>query len=128
MIARLHLFLTFVNEFPNRIWNLLFGNYNESKDHSIDQPEFWWRELFHLLGGQIIGLLSIPILSWIFHSRIIASLIATACVGIVIGLKEFVGDASEQDGGWDFKNVVDTIFWILGTAIIGVFFCLLQML
>jgi len=39
-------------------------------------------------------------------------------------LSRFLGDASEQENGWDFKNVVDTAAWTAGTMAIslGIYF------
>jgi len=118
--------LHIINRSPNNTWNKylsrFFGPYDGSKDHDITSLVFYWRELFHFLGGVIVGLILLPL--FLFLPNLIAALLPIAGTGIVIGLKEFLGDAPEQENGWDFKNVVDTAAWTAGTMAIslGIYF------
>lgn len=101
----------------NRVLSPVLGGYDGLKDHNPLSFVFYWREIWHLLGGILIGVLSSPL--FLFLPVLIAASLPVFAVAILIGAKEFVMDASEQPNGWDFKNVLDTLMWTSGAALIS---------
>lgn len=113
----------FFNELPDNVWNAYLtpylGVYDGSQDHNLANFVFYWRELFHIAGGIFVGifflfLFELPI------PKLAALLFPILLISISMTLKEFLGDASEQSNGWDFKNVVDASMWTLGTTLVSV--------
>lgn len=111
-----------INELPDNTWNKylsgLLGPYDGAQDHNILSFVFYWREMFHFAGGVAIGILS-SFLLVLPMPKFLALALPVLAVAIGFGLKEFLGDASEQVNGWDFKNVFDTAMWTLGTAMVS---------
>lgn len=111
--------LDFVNQLPNKSWDRFlsgfFGPYDGAKDHDLTHLVFYWRELFHLLGGAVLGIFSLPFLA-LFTPKFMV--IATfSVVSMTMLIKELVFDASEQVNGWDFKNFVDAMVWGVGASL-----------
>jgi hypothetical protein len=102
---------------PDSSGRYLFGSYESGNDHSLLHYEFYWREVWHLIGGILAGSILFPITYFSTSIKVLPVLVPTLLVLVLIGLKEFLGDASEQPDGWDFKNIVDTAMWTAGTAL-----------
>lgn len=86
----------------NRLPNITYpGNYLASEDHNMGSGVFYWRELFHVIGG----FAAFAALAFVSPIVFIVALVA---------YKEFILDASEQPNGIDLKNVVDVIAWGAG--------------
>lgn len=103
----LNLILTWFNEFPNRNWPLGLDDYNARLalhgDNSLFGPGWlisWWRELCHLVGGLVIGLLC-----------------PFVVVLLVMLTKEYLDDCQGHIANWSLKNSVDASMWALGSLI-----------
>lgn len=111
-----------LNSFPSTAWDFLLsgslGAYDGVKDHDITSFVFYWRELWHLAGGLLVSFLALP-LFLLPIPRLLAAILPILGVAIVIGYKEFLIEAYEQANGWDFKNVVDTVVWTSGAAVVS---------
>jgi len=88
-------------------------SYNKFVDAYTDEDFFgkgwkvaWWRELFHLLGGIVLGVG--PAIYGIYLPYTLAA------VALLIAIKEI------SDGvGSVKKKILDIAFWVLGAALIG---------
>ena len=111
----------FINELPNNMWDKylspFLGPYDGSQDHNLSSFVFYWREIFHLVGGMVVGLVFLPGQLLPINHLYPASFVV-GVLTIIMALKEFLGDASEQPNGWDFKNIVDFVVWGAGCALI----------
>ena len=86
------------------------GIYDPSQDHNWKHPVFWWRELWHMIGGILFAL---PFFIWC------PWYIPTAGVCAFAFYKEFSEDVKDQGGKPDFKNYVDGVVWTLGAFLIS---------
>jgi uncharacterized membrane protein YfcA len=114
------MFTRLLTTIPDQAWNLLLskflGPYDWTKDHDITSLVFYWRELWHLIGGLVIGL-AIGYLLLGHIPKILVRSIPVALVFSIIFYKEFFIEVPLQKDGWDFKNVVDVITWTSGTTL-----------
>lgn len=110
------------------------------KDDSFEEPRiFWWRQLWHVIGGIIAAgilslaltaffwvgwwlytgllFLSIPGLKWLVTALLIYKKlipwISVITIGCLIGYREFTRDISINP----WKNYIDLGAWILGALI-----------
>ena len=105
---------------PDFFWNLLLkpwlGKYDWTKDHDLTSLVFYWRELFHLIGGVLLGW-GLKLVLQFFIPQIWANVLACCIVALALSYKELVKEAASQPQGIDFKNVVDSIVWSLGAVL-----------
>jgi len=100
-----------LNNLPNFLYP---GVYDANQDHNILSPIFWWRQLFHLIGGALICLIGSLVLKGKEAFIISALLVFTMMI-----IKECLFDAKEQVNGFDFKNFMDSLIWTMGYSLVG---------
>lgn len=96
--------LHFINTVPN---NTYPGVYDSSKDHDMLDLVFWWREMWHFLGGCLLGSL---------FAFLLPPLSIFVAIYLALFLKELIDDVPDQEGHIDFKNFLDPLFWALGAG------------
>lgn len=102
-----HRYFSAIRKFLDNLPNLAypFGELDETKDSDPKSFVFWWRELFHFLGG---CLLALPFAWWTY------GWLSVGVVFVLIGLKEIFIDVPDSGKSFGFKNVADTLAWGLG--------------
>lgn len=103
MRTRIEQILFFINRIPD---NTYPGVYLKERENDFLSGEYWWRELWHFLGG---ALLTGPFI-WSDFSKYIPLIV----LGLV-SAKEFLLDLKEQEDGFHWKNLIDVLAWVSGS-------------
>ncbi len=92
---------------PNLLYP--FGELDEKKDQDPKSFVFWWRQLFHFIGGCVLAL---PFIGW-------ASWYAIVCILFVLMLfKELFSDVPDSAKPFGFKNIADILAWCSGAFVV----------
>lgn len=106
MRTRIEQILFFINRIPD---NTYPGVYLKERENDFLSGEYWWREMWHFLGG---ALLSVPLVwsDFVKYMPFIVMALAT--------LKELLLDLHEQEDGIHWKNIIDILAWTLGSILV----------
>ena len=115
--------LTFINGFPNMVYpggesayDAMCAEY-EKKYGSADDLRAWknvcWRELWHFVGGVILGIPNIPIV--LLGCPLLAAILPSITLG-AMGWKEITQDGLKDRGYLMPKDFLDALMWALGAS------------